>query len=219
MENIYICEEVAKVRTLHRPILDNFLRYPTLLSQLSAFAEQLEDQFKQGNPAVSVELSNYHPSFLGKEASFILSQPLTTEDFRLTIAREYGFSNWQEVEKKRGISLNPIFETAVNALIHGDERELRGLLSAHPELVESHSEYGHKAGLIHYVGSNGVEIWRQVVPNNLVNLTQLLLDRGANPNMPSQIYGGANSALALVESSAHPWDAGIGKALVKTLKQ
>jgi hypothetical protein len=121
------------------------------------------------------------------------------------------------------MAANPIrfdqhFEKAADAIVFGSYDELKALLEATPSLVHQRSPYGHQAGLIHYVGSNGVETWRQIVPHNLAAITQLLLDYGANPNMTSNIYGHTVGVVPLLKTSAHPWEAGIAEAVLAVLQ-
>jgi hypothetical protein len=78
-----------------------------------------------------------------------------------------------------------------------------------PEITKVSSHYGHKAQLIHYCASNAVEIYRQVVPQNLREMIGLLLEFGADPTVEIPVYGGAFNFMQLFESSAHPREAGV----------
>jgi len=95
---------------------------------------------------------------------------------------------------------------------------LKSLLKKHPKLLTEHSSYGHKACLLHYTASNGVELWRQQVPTNIVEIAKILLHQGADKNAPMKVYGREFTAYALAESSGHPYDAGIAPELLAVLK-
>ncbi|NNE01456.1 MAG: ankyrin repeat domain-containing protein, partial [Pirellulaceae bacterium] len=71
--------------------------------------------------------------------------------------------------------------------------------------------------LLHYCGSNGVETYRQVVPTNLPQLTQLLIDAGADVNATAEMYGGNCPTLGLLITSAHPAEAGVVDQVVQIL--
>src|SRR5882757_2326180 len=96
-----------------------------------------------------------------------------------------------------------LFETAVEALIHGEATTLRLLLDQHPNLIRARSARPHKAHLLHYIGANGVEDERQVTPPNAVELTRMLLDAGAEVDAVAGLYRGTTT-LGLVATSIHP---------------
>ena len=214
---IYISKESADVKRLHQEILDNPYLFSTVTEQLVLLAENLFKAHAQERPEVRVEFSNGHPDLIGKDLEDILSYSVKLEDAQCAIARTYGFVDWDEVLDTGDLAFDPDFEQAVDFLLTGQKEALKDLLQSHPHLLNQSSVYGHKAKLIHYAGSNGVEIWRQVVPQNLVELLEMLCKMGANPNANHNIYGGQGNLAGLIESSAHPWEAGIGKELLGVL--
>uniref|UniRef100_Q02D28 Ankyrin n=1 Tax=Solibacter usitatus (strain Ellin6076) TaxID=234267 RepID=Q02D28_SOLUE len=138
------------------------------------------------------------------------------------IAREYGFTSWPKFarhirELARAHSLVSAFEAAADAIITGDEQTLRQLLAGHPELARERSTREHRSTLLHYVSANGVEDFRQKTPKNIVRITNLLLDAGADVDAESDAYGGGCTALGLVATSVHPEKAGVQIALLQTL--
>lgn len=138
------------------------------------------------------------------------------------IAREHGFKNWPQFvrhiqELDRANSLTSAFEAAADAIISGDAQTLRQLLIEHPGLTLQRSTREHRSTLLHYVSANGVEGFRQKTPKNIVEITDLLLDAGANVNAESDAYGGGFTALGLAATSEHPERAGVQIALLRTL--
>jgi ankyrin repeat protein len=71
--------------------------------------------------------------------------------------------------------------------------------------------------LLHYVSANGVEDFRQKTPKSIVEITNLLLDAGAEVDAESDAYGGGCTTLGLVATSVHPEQAGVQIDLLRTL--
>jgi len=110
-----------------------------------------------------------------------------------------------------------LFERAVDAVVDGDLELLAQLLRADPSLVYHRSSRSHAATLLHYVSANGVEDVRQRTPANIIDITTLLLDSGADVNATCNAYGGDADTLGLVVTSAHPRAAGVQLALADLL--
>lgn len=202
---------------MHQSIIDSRLAYPSIYEELSAYANNLYDQFRLGNSVATIEISNYHPDFIGKDVDYILSSEVELEDILLVIARQYGFKNWTEVESQKDTAINVEFEKCVDDLLSGDLVLVKATLVQNPNLINMRSQYGHGAGLIHYLGSNGIELWRQVVPQNLVEVLKLMIDFNVDLSMQANIYG-SNSLLALLTSSGHPWKAGVARDAIDVLR-
>jgi len=215
---IYIGEPIAKVIQLHESIIENRFEFSSIYEELEAYANNLYDNFRMGNRNIAFQLGNYHPDFIGARATHIMNSEIEREDFQLVIAREYGFKNWSAVENQKSIQLDETFEKCVDDLLSGDLVLVKATLIQHPELINMRSKYGHKAGLIHYLGSNGLETWRQVVPQNMVALLKLLIDFNVNLKLQAKIYG-SNDLLALLTSSAHPWKAGVARPAIDLLNK
>jgi hypothetical protein len=94
---------------------------------------------------------------------------------------------------------------------------LRTILDANPDLVHARSPRPHRATLLHYCGANGVEEFRQKTPPNIVAITQLLLDRGADPNATCNLYGCGPTTMGLALTSVHPSKAGVRTQLAEVL--
>ena len=153
-----------------------------------------------------------------KSIDAVLAAPFTLDDARLTIAREYGFKDWAGVLETGDSVPEMRFEEAVDALIAGNLARLSRLLDADPGLIRARSCYGHRATLLHYTGANGVETHRQKTPLNAVEIARLLIERGADVDAAADMYGGGQTTLHLVETSAHPAAAGVAEPLAALLK-
>lgn len=145
---------------------------------------------------------------------------LTKAQFQ--IAREHGFASWPTFAKHiealtRSRSPISLFETAADAIVAGDAAALKRLLREDPTLVRARSTREHRSTLLHYVSANGVEDFRQRTPKNIVAITRMLLDAGANVNAESAAYGGHSTALNLTATSVHPFVAGVQNELMQLL--
>ena len=143
-------------------------------------------------------------------------------DAQFFVALEHGFTSWpkfaahvERVTRKDTPVSN--FEAAVDAIVGGDAATLVTLLRRHPDLTQARSTREHRSTLLHYVSANGVEDFRQKTPANIVEITRMLLDAGADVNAESDAYGGGSTALGLVATSVHPEKAGVQIALLETL--
>jgi ankyrin repeat protein len=146
----------------------------------------------------------------------------TLAGVQLFIAREHGFTSWPKFarhieELLRANSAASAFEAAADAIVHGDIATLRNLLSEHPGLAKERSAREHRSTLLHYVSANGVEDFRQKTPKNIVEITNLLLDSGADVNAESDAYRGKSTTLGLTATSIHPERAGVQLDLLRTL--
>ncbi|HEX3071646.1 MAG TPA: ankyrin repeat domain-containing protein [Thermoanaerobaculia bacterium] len=138
------------------------------------------------------------------------------------IARAHGFASWPKFarhvdEMQHDGSADAQFEAAADAIVSGDIDALRRLLDERPELIRQRSSRDHRSTLLHYVSANGIEDFRQRTPPNIVAITRLLLDAGADVNAESDAYGGHSMALGLVATSVHPEVAGVQIELLELL--
>jgi hypothetical protein len=150
-----------------------------------------------------------------------LTPSYSERDARAIIVREHFFENWEQFAAYAEALKDPRspvaqFEAAVEAITTGDLPALERLLQANPALPQARSTRTHAATLLHYVGANGVEGFRQRTPKNAVNVAELLLDRGADVDAMASMYGGSNT-LGLVATSIHPVTAGVQDELMALL--
>jgi hypothetical protein len=146
---------------------------------------------------------------------------LALADAQLVVAREHGFESWPRLAKHiEGLTRqnSPVskFESAVDALVIGDVAKLDQLLGEDPELARKRSTFLHHSTLLHYVGANGVENYRQKTPKNAVQVAEVLLRAGADVNAVADIYGGSDT-LGLAATSVFPFLAGVQDALIDIL--
>ena len=111
------------------------------------------------------------------------------------------------------------FEQAVDAVAAGDVETLGGLLQANPRLATARSARPHRCTLLHYLGANGVEGHRQTTPANAVQVIEVLLAAGTDPNASCYTYRGGpdETPVGLLTSSGHPRDAGLMVSMVSAL--
>ena len=146
----------------------------------------------------------------------------TLADAEFFVARCHGFASWQKFVKHleglgRANSPASTFERAVDAIVNGDLAALEKLLSQNPKLVRACSAREHRSTLLHYVSANGVEDFRQKTPKNIVEITKLLLNAGADVNAESKTYGGRSTTLGLTATSWPPENAGLQLPLMELL--
>jgi len=214
---VYVSEWVSEVERLHHELFtDDFLSLPIRV-QLDQQAHQIVTAHNAGDRAVVPHITCWHPKLVCHSAEDIMGSEFTLDDARETIAREYGFTNWADVEARGANPPDPEFENAVDTLLRGDVEELSQLLAGDPSLVHRRSSFGHRSTLLHYVGSNGVESHRQRVPLNLAEIAQVLVNAGADVNATANIYGGSTT-IGLLVTSDHPATAGVTADVLKVLE-
>jgi hypothetical protein len=183
--------------------------------------------------STSLTITPQHPvsvdRWTDELSSFLRTEQQSAEPFTLAraqfiLARIHGFESWpkfirhlQDLSQLR--SPDGPFENAVEAIVSGDLAALEHLLSSDPSLVRVRSAREHHATLLHYVGANGIEGYRQKTPKSIVQIARVLLQAGAEVNATAHVYGGEATALELVATSIHPEQAGLQQELMKLLLQ
>jgi ankyrin repeat protein len=203
-------------------------------------AKAFLDAFKSGDPGAMRLVKRYNPRLPGRadtndrngvtEAE-VRRVKLSLADAEHVIARGHQFESWAQFAKhiaalNRKNSAVWQFETAVEAIISGDVVTLQGLLRANPELIRARSPREHGATLLHYVGANAVEDYRQKTPKNAVKVAQLLIKAGAEvdadlgygPEMRQRYPERMGSTtLGMVATSVWPVISGVQIPLMKVL--
>lgn len=209
------------------------------LEQFTNEAKAFVQAFKSGDPELMRRLRRYHPRLPGRPNTNdrncvtdgqIMQTGLLLADARLVIARQHQFETWRDFAKhldalNRKDSPVAQFEAAVDAIVSGDVVSLRRLLRRNPDLIRARSTREHRATLLHYVGANAVEGYRQKTPKNAVQVAKVLLEAGAEVDADLD-YGSmrrryperdGSTTLGLVATSCHPAAAGVQIPLLDLL--
>jgi ankyrin repeat protein len=142
-------------------------------------------------------------------------------DARAIVAREHHFDSWDQFAgfvEALSDRRSPVaqFEAAVDAVVTGDEATHERLIHGNPDLIRARSIRKHHSSLLHYVGANGVEGFRQRTPKNAVKIAEILLNAGADVDARADMYGGSDT-LGLVATSIHPVTARVQEELLAFL--
>jgi ankyrin repeat protein len=139
---------------------------------------------------------------------------LSDSDEIVALLRQYGAVGALPV-----MGLAEAFEAAADAVVAGDSQRLQALLNQFPDLVRARSTRPHRCTLFHYLGANGYESERQKTPANAVEIIQMLLNAGCDPNALCYTYrgGAGQSAFGLMTSSSHPREAGLMLAMAAAM--
>jgi hypothetical protein len=182
------------------------------LNQYKKQAKDLLKAWKAADAEALLRVHRFHPR----------ARKSALADAQLIVAREHGFESWPKFAghiNQIASSHSPVstFELAVDAIVDGDVAALTSLLREHPDLLRARSTRRHHATLLHYVGANGVEDYRQKTPKNIVAIATLLLDAGADVNATADTYGSGDTVLMLAATSIHPFRAGVLAPLIDLL--
>jgi ankyrin repeat protein len=192
---------------------------------LGYYRKLAKDLVKAGDDPVALRAwaARFAPDQIESVESHIRSAKIVKlADAQFLIARAHGFASWpkfaKHVEALQHVgSADSRFEQAADAIVSGDIATLRRLLDETPELIRQRSSREHRSTLLHYVSANGIEDFRQRTPPNIVAITRLLLDAGADVNAESDAYRGHSMTLGLVATSIHPEVAGVQIELMELL--
>ncbi len=216
------------------------LRPVSFRSPLVAYEDQARSLLaaqRAADPTAIDFFHRHHPRFLDERIKWlpktipdseIRDAALSEDDARLSIARYYDFLDWSSlatyVEAVSQAGQVLAFESAVQAAVDGDLAAVQGALRRDPALVRARSSRVckfdppvHRATLLHYVGANGVEAYRQKTPPNAVEVADALLKAGAEPDALADMYGAECTTMSMLASSSHPAEAGLQAPLVELL--
>jgi hypothetical protein len=208
------------IESLNRPASPDLL---AASEDLKIFAAA-QKAVVEGDVAALEQLMRENPEFFRQQLPppYVPSGPGPSyeSDARAIIASEHQFKSWDEFERHREEvnrkgSRIARFEAAVEAVITGDASTLTRLLGEDPDLVRARSDRKHHSTLLHYVGANGVEGFRQKTPKNALQIARILLDAGAEIDAMADMYGGGSMTLGLIATSIHPHLAGVQPELIE----
>jgi hypothetical protein len=212
---------------------DTWKAFTDRIAQLTGAAEKAaiwksaEDAIVAGDAATLERLLRDHAKMLRTErpqSSWFggLTPDYSKGDARAIITHEHYFTHWDQLAELKTRLTDPAspaarFERAVDAIVAGEAGILAQLLRQHPDLVGARSPRRHHSTLLHYVGANGVESWRQRTPKNAVEIARMLLDAGADIDAGADMYGPGCTTLGLTATSIHPKNAGVLYDLIDLL--
>ena len=202
--SVYVDPKIRKVIELYADIFASGFRSLPIGTQPSLQAARLTEAHHNRDDSVCFQIGSWHPDLVGQSDERILNYSFTVDDAKVTVAREYGFTDWREVEVIEERASDVAFENAVDTMLSGNLASLKEQIRNTPHLLGARSRYGHSATLLHYGGTNGIESYRQVVPLNLAEIVDFILAAGADQHSKANIYGGS-TARQLFESSKHSY--------------
>lgn len=197
------------------------------LAQLKRQATELQQLHRERKLASAARIVANHPRFKNEAPETVLDVALALADFQLVIAREYGFQSWaalkHEVEAASRVAkfkAHPAFADAVALLEAGDVPGLEALLAGRPDLIRARTNleppyhYFTGATLLHHVAWNPSR--RAPVPDNIVDVARLLLDRGAEVDAIT-LGRNAGTTMGLLVTSKMASDANVSGPLIQLL--
>jgi ankyrin repeat protein len=212
---------------------DTWKTFTDRVATLSGAAEKAaiwktaEDALVAGDAATLERLMREHEKMFRNErpqSSWLgnLTPNYAEGDAREIIAHEHRFKTSEDFsafKKQLNDPSSPVarFERAADAIVSGDAVTLEQLLQQYPDLIRARSARTHRSTLLHYVGANGIESWRQRTPPNAVEIARILLDAGADIEAGADMYGPGCTTLGLTATSMHPKNAGVLHALIDLL--
>ena len=161
-------------------------------------------------------LNNYHPDYISMSWSEIRRKGVSPEEAMDGAAYYYSFKGYDQVPEG---NVDHEFEAILDIVLTGDLELIDEKLTVDPNLLTHRSKYGHEATLWHYLGSNGVELHRQVVPLNLPEIIELFLRKGVDRSMTMKVYGGDHRMKEMLATSAHPLEAGLQEMALDALER
>ncbi len=191
------------------------------LERYRKLAKEMVKGWKSGDDKALSKWLSKTPSGVEDFARKQLTESGSLTRSQFVIARSYGFQSWPKFSKhleELGRS-SPVsrFEKAADAIVGGDVAAVKRLLREHPKLIRARSTREHEATLLHYVAANGVESYRQKTPKSIVEITEVLLQAGAEIDAEANVYGGGCTTLGLAATSVHPERADVQEALLQIL--
>lgn len=208
MPSIYVHRSVDLVRELHAAQYAEGAASCPIGLWIDRQARTLLQAHARGDVACTVQLRSVVPGEAEIPVDRMLAEPMSYQRALRAVALDHGFDRALEALDCT-LHPDPDFERALDLMERANVAGLRRLLDERPSLATERSRFRHGATLLHYLTANGVEIRRQVVPSNAPRLAMVLVEAGADPGAQMRAYGGLWSVRDLLETSAHPTEAGV----------
>ncbi|MCW3053771.1 MAG: Ankyrin [Chthonomonadales bacterium] len=179
------------------------------LDQYRTQAKELLKQIRAAEPAALDRLRQHHP----EHATPAAAGSIRLADTQLVLAHENGFPSWARFRDYL------LFRNAVQALDAGDLPGLEALLDKHPSLLGYHCRTGEwyaegyfaGATLLNHIAGNPI---RCPIPPNILDITRLLLRKGARDTPPRPNY-----TIGLLLTSRQASEAGVAVPLIDLLME
>lgn len=205
---IFIAQHVQKTRDMLPALCGAYNQMDYIGDIFNYIYKIIADSSMQHQEARLILYRNHYPKFMHNPVEIA-----DDKNMLITIARAIGFDNYAHYQSNRDCPIDHTFESAILHLLNGNATALFSILSQKPEILWQNSLLGHRARLVDYISSNGVEIWRQIVPPNLVDIYAKICQIGYDKSITNTLYGGS-SLKGLIETSAHPKTTGITEDLI-----
>lgn len=206
------------VRSLpERPSLEH-LRYQ---------ARDLLRNHAERDRAVAQRIREFHPRWTNATDAAIFDAKFSLSDAQLTIAREYGYTNWTRLKRRvvqprlqDQVTLphhqrieDPVFRRGVELIDAGDKQGLQAHLRNYPALLRQRvifegGNYFRNPALIEFIAENPVRHGK--LPKNIVEIAEVILDAGVGQSS-------LNETLMLVATGSVPRECGVQSALIDVL--
>lgn len=198
------------------------------LAHLKHQAKNLLADIRAQSASAFQRVREFHPRLQGLADQDIAQKPFALSDAQVTIAREYGFSNWPRlklaVARQEGSDLqlshndrieDPVFRQAVDFFDEGDVRRLSHHLGQYPDIVRQRvvfegDNYFTNPSLLEFTAENPVR--RGSLPATTLDLVQVMLNAGAREDRAA-----VDATLGLVASGRVARESGFQIALIDLL--
>jgi len=146
------------------------------LEQLKKQAKALLKHQQGAHFEALTRIRENHPRWRNLSEGQVAGLPFALVDAQLVIAREYGFATWSKLQShlktlEAASSTAEAIASLRDAAGRGELARLKALLDANPELIDERGGVGVRTPL------------HQAVFGNSEAAVELLLERGANPNI------------------------------------
>lgn len=214
MARLHLHPDVAAVRALHADQRARGAGGVRVCDWIDEQCATVEAALARGDAAGTVQLRAVDPEWAALTVEQVLGAQPDSAAVRAAIARDHGYVTADAVPVDR---IDYDVEAALDTVERGDVAAFRRSLTENPALASARSTFGHRATLLHYLTANGVEVARQAVSRDAPRFAMMLVEAGADVRATASVYGGAWTARALLETSAHPIAAGVDREFLHVL--